>query len=300
MPESQHINSLTLIRSPPPLITDSALLVAANSTTTMQPPADQTTLLQQSQTLQLPPSTPPAMVSPAPGLPAISKKLFDAIRAGSYVDFAQFPAAKGRSIPPNSLEGQIVLIQASELVQTQRLVPDFATWVQCFAIYAAITIAHSPKRSQGLMAYMLNIAKASIKFQWPSGVVYDQNFRMEAANTPSMDWSKVDPSIYSQCFSNMAKSAAGWYQMCYSIDHCTESCMIKPRKRPLQADAPLAAKRPLQAPNDWPPICKNFNTFNGNCNRGARCRYKHWCNLCEKPGHFRAICPGQGNSTIPK
>ena len=175
----------------------------------MQFPSNQATLLQQQQVLQLPTSTPPAMVSPAPGLPTITKKLYDAICAGSYVDFAQFPAAKGRSIPPNSLDGQIVLVQASELMQTQRLVPDFATWVQCFAVYAAITIAHSPECAQGLMAYMHNIAKASIKFQWPSWVVYDQNFRTEAAGSPSMDWSKVDPSIYSQCFSNMAKSAAG-------------------------------------------------------------------------------------------
>ena len=69
------------------------------------------------------------MLSPGPGLPAISKKLYDAIQAGSYVDFAQFPAAKGRSIPPSSLDGHIVLVQASELVQAQRLVPDFATWI---------------------------------------------------------------------------------------------------------------------------------------------------------------------------
>ena len=263
--------------------------------------SDQASVLQQRQTLQLPSSTISAMLSPGPGLPAISKKLYDAIQAGSYVDFAQFPAAKGRAIPPSSLEGHIVLVQASELVQAQRLVPDFATWIQCFAIYAAIIIARAPERSQGLMAYMLNIAKASIKFQWPSWVVYDQNFRMEAANTPTMDWSKVDPSIYSQCFSNMAKSAAGWCQMCYSIDHCTDNCMIKPRKRPPPTDAPAAIKKPSQTPNnDWPPICRNFNTFNGNCSRGAKCRYRHWCNLCEKPGHYRANCPGQGNNSISK
>ena len=176
IPESQHINSLALIRNPPPLISDPALLAAANNMAATQFPSNQATLLQQQQVLQLPASTPPAMVSPAPGLPTITKKLYDAICAGSYVDFAQFPAAKGRSIPPNSLDGQIVLVQASELLQTQRLVPDFATWVQCFAVYAAITIAHSPERVQGLMAYMHNIAKASITFQWPSWVVYDQNF----------------------------------------------------------------------------------------------------------------------------
>lgn len=113
--ESQHISSLALISNPPPLITDPSLLAAANNTAAIQLPSDQASLLQHSQTLQLPSSTPSAMVSPGPGLPAISKKLYDAIHARSYVDIAQFPAAKGRSIPPTSLEGQI---QASELVQT--------------------------------------------------------------------------------------------------------------------------------------------------------------------------------------
>ena len=262
--ESKQISSLALISNLPPLITDLSLLAAANNTAATQLPSAQVALLQQN-ALQLPSSTPSSMVSPGPGLPAMSKKLCDAIHAGSYVDFTQFPAAKGRSIPPTSLEGQIVLVQASELVQTQRLVPDFATWIQCFAIYAAVTITHSPERAQGLMAYMLNIAKASINFQWPSWVVYDQNLRIEVANTPNMDWSKVDPSIYSQCFSNMAKSAAGWCQMCYSIDHCTENCMIKPRKRPPPTDAPAAIKKQSQAlNNEWPPIYRNFNMVNGN------------------------------------
>ena len=255
---------LALISNPPsPLITDPSLLANAAAMQSPLVPA------QHSQTLHLSASAfSAAMVSPGPELPAISKKLYDAIRAGSYVDFAQFPAAKGRSIPPTSLEGQIVLIQAAELTQTQRLVPDFATWIQCFALYAAIIIAHSPERAPGLMAYMLNIAKASIKFQWPSWVVYDQNFRIEAANT-RMDWSKVDPSIYAQCFSNMTKSSASWCQMCYSIDHCTENCMIKPRKRPPPTEAPAAIKKPPQTANDnWSPICRNFNTFNGNCSRG--------------------------------
>ena len=297
LPESEHTNSLALISNPPPLlITDPSLLANAAA---MQSPLNPA---QQSQTLHLSASAfSAAMVLPRPGLPAISKKLYDAIRAGSHVDFAQLAAAKGRSIPPTSLKGQIVLIQAAELIQMQWLVLDFATWIQCFALYAAIIIAHSPERAPGLMAYLLNIAKASIKFQRPSWVVYDQNFRIETANT-HMDWLKVDPSIYAQCFSNMAKSSTSWCQMCYSIDHCTENCMIKSRKTPPPTDAPAAIKKkPSQATNnDWPPICRNFNTFNGNCSRGVKCRYRHWCNLCEKPGHYRANCPGQGSNAIQK
>ena len=41
------------------------------------------------------------------------------------------------------------------------------------------------------MAYQMTIAKASMKYKWPSWVVYDQNFRQEAAGNPSQSWAKA-------------------------------------------------------------------------------------------------------------
>ena len=115
LPESQYISYLALISNPPSLITDQQL-------TTQQ----QCNLIKRQYSSNTKPysypqaPSPLCMLSPGPGLQAISKKLYDAIQAGSYVDFAQFPAAKGWSIPPSSLEGHIlVLIQASELVQAE-------------------------------------------------------------------------------------------------------------------------------------------------------------------------------------
>ena len=85
------------------------------------------------------------------------------------------------------MEGQVVIVQAAELLQTQCLVPDLATWVQCFSVYAAVVISTFPERAQGLMAYMTDIAKASVKYKWPSWVIYDQNYRMEAVETQKAD-----------------------------------------------------------------------------------------------------------------
>ena len=66
--------------------------------------------------------------------------------------------------------------------------------------------------------------------------------------------------IYAQCFSNMAKSSDSRRQMCYSIitDHCTENCMIKPRKWLPPSDASVVYSYLQQ---------------------GAKCGYRHWCDL---------------------
>lgn len=94
------------------------------------------------------------------------------------------------------------------------MIPDLATWIQCFCIYMAIVTEHKPERSKSLLAYLSTIAKASAKFSWPSWVVYDQNFRQEAADSGRKDWTKVDPSIYTQCFTNASLSWESWCRYC--------------------------------------------------------------------------------------
>ena len=37
-------------------------------------------------------------------------------------------------------------------------------------------------------------------------MVYDQNFRQEAAESGNLDWAKVDPSIYTQCFTGATQT----------------------------------------------------------------------------------------------
>ena len=112
------------------------------------------------------------------GLPAITKKLLQKIQANEYLDFGELPPAKGKTKSvPQSLEGQVIDIQAAELYKQRKIIPDLATWVQCFALYATVILAQEPERMADLMAYASIIAKASQKYRWPSWIVYDQNFR---------------------------------------------------------------------------------------------------------------------------
>ena len=140
-------------------------------------------------------SQPPApLVTIGIGLPGLPKKLIARVLANEYIDFSELPPAKGKGRPmPQSLEGQVIMVQATELLQARKIIPDLATWMQCFSIYAAALCAKYPARLPELMAYQTIIAKASQRYWWPSWVVYDQNFRQEAAGNPHQSWARVEP-----------------------------------------------------------------------------------------------------------
>ena len=222
------------------------------------------------------------------GLPALPKKLVERIRANEYIDFADLPPAKGKSRPLlQSLEGHVIVVQAADLAQPRRVIPDLATWSQCFALYVAV-LAPSQPRLADLMAYQSLIAKVSAKFKWPSWVVYDQNFQQDAVGNPQLAWAKVDPSTYAQCFTNQAISRENWCEKCQSLDHTSGNCPSRPRKRPWSAMTPQAQ------PGSNDDVCKKYNRFNGDCKFGKECRYLHICLKCREP-HPISRC--KANST---
>jgi hypothetical protein len=242
----------------------------------------------------------PKLVPTGPGMASLSKKLVDRIISGQYVDFAELPPAKGRMRSlPNAEEGHIVIIRAEDLAGSKKMIPDLATWLQCFCIYAAV---HEPARTKSLLAYATIIAKASLKYSWPSWVVYDQNFRQEVTDSGNKDWARVDPSIYTQCFTSAAISTEGWCRFCQSVDHSSEMCPVKASqsgsggftsastfsKRPGEQHSMPNRKR--AAPHSVNQICKKYNQFNGDCKFGEACIYQHRCKLCDKPGHLRGRC----------
>ena len=68
-------------------------------------------------------------------------------------------------------------------MESCKLIPDFATWVQCFSFYIAVITAKEPKRTKNMLAYLSLIAKCRLKYRWPSWLVYDQNFRQVVTMT---------------------------------------------------------------------------------------------------------------------
>ena len=94
------------------------------------------------------------LVSLGTGLQALPKKLVEKIRANEYIDFSELPPAKGKSRPlASNLEGQILVVQAADLMQAKRIIPDLATWSQCFALYVATLAPVQLERVAELMAY---------------------------------------------------------------------------------------------------------------------------------------------------
>ena len=58
-------------------------------------------------------------------LPALSKKLIARVLANEYIDFSEVPPAKGKGRPmPQSLEGQVIVVQVAKLLQTRKIIPD--------------------------------------------------------------------------------------------------------------------------------------------------------------------------------
>ena len=115
------------------------------------------------------------LVSIGVSIPALQKELVDKIRANEYVDFAELPPAKGKGRPvPQSVEGQIIVVQVANLMHIHKIIPNLATWCQCFAVYVAALIPPPPAIQTSRLHGLSLIARASQKYKWPSWVVYDQ------------------------------------------------------------------------------------------------------------------------------
>ncbi len=225
------------------------------------------------------------MVSLGAGLPPISKKLVERMQADEYIEFSELPPAKGKGrLNTQHGDNHLVVVQAADLLQSKRVIPDLATWSQCYVLYMAVLLAHKPGRLVDLMGYHALIARCSKKFRWPSWVVYDQNFRQDAAGNPDLQWAKVDPSLYAQCFTGQEASRENWCSKCQGLDHQSADCPYVTRKRPWNA-GPGAASSPQTRSSSWngQEICQKFNKFHGDCRHGKNCKYLHACSGCRGP-----------------
>ena len=223
------------------------------------------------------------LISIGDGLPAIPERLFQRIGDGDYIDFAELPPAKGKpKTLPAQLDGFPILIPLQEATgDSRKLIADFPSWVQCFSVYTAAMAMQHPQRLPSLMAYQSQTAKHAKKFKWPSWVIYDQNYRLEMAAKQEWDWSKTDPSMYTQCFLHaMDATQEGWCKFCQSLDHGSNNCSLAP---PHEKRSRVEGKS---------LHCRDFNTRRG-CSR-KECRFKHTCRYCHNR-HPGFKCPNRGN-----
>ena len=127
---------------------------------------------------------------------------------------------------------------------------------------------HQPHRILELMAYQTEIAKCAKKFKWPSCVIYDINFRQDAAANPTRFWAFAHPCMYTQCFTDMGKDATDkCCRSCQSLDHTTSSCPVTP-------PPPKTPRERIHVEAKWDSICRNYNS------KGCtfpKCVHQHVC-----------------------
>ena len=250
------------------------------------------------------------------GLPAILKRLHDKMLAWEYIDLAELPPARAMPKEPAlAATGNIWLVQSTDLARSQkRLIPDI-TWVQCFAIYTSVVATIFADRVPSMLGYTVDIIRASHQFRWPSWVIYDANYRREAAATGQTDWSKIDPSLYARCFTGWARNT-GWCDTCMTLDRDAADCPynqggdVNPTgtKRPRRMQGGQLTpfrKSNSQAGNQADAICFKYNKYGGDCMFGSCCQFKHICSVCAKEGlhmeHPKSRCPkGLQESTPSK
>ena len=121
-----------------------------------------------------------------------------------------------------------------------------------------------------MLGYMCYIVRVSHRFKWPSWVVYDQNFRSEAADNGTKEWARIDPSLYAQCFMGQAQSEEAWCRSCHSLDYNSDTCPLKPPQPKHAKPTPPQAHFAKST-----EVCRKYNRFGGDCHFGAKCKYVH-------------------------
>ena len=75
-----------------------------------------------------------------------------------------------------------------------------------------------------LMVYMVSITRAEEEYAEGALIRYDTAYRQQAAAYHSTTWSRVNPSLFSLCFTGKAQTSSRC-DLCRSSSHGTRECV---------------------------------------------------------------------------
>ena len=235
------------------------------------------------------------------GLPPVPPKLAAKIQKGEFVDMGEllpefWATAKDDEGAKPDLKSR-----------RGRKVTDIFTWVQCYASYTAVVAGPDPSRIPELMAYLKWIVCLSQDFAGLAWVRYDAAFRRQAALTGNWKWSQINATLYSMCFTGMARSTTRC-ELCMATTHTEKDCALQGTNDPGLTDrlktleslvvamSPQSGKvgrEPTREPSGEP--CRLWNQ--DRCTY-PKCRHSHVCSRCG--GHHRVMqCPTPGQRAGP-
>ena len=228
------------------------------------------------------------------GLPPVPAKLAERIGRWEYIEMYKllpefWPSQKATE------EGTS---KCSNRSTAKKRVQDINVWLQCYAMYVGVLATKSPDTVPELMAYMISILRASLEYEGLAWATYDAAYHRQAAATGHKQWSKVNPSLYTICFTGKARRAVRC-DLCLSAAHKTHECSLATDEDPdlvhrlkavesavvafstnSQGSAPTRGYRSSE-------VCRLFNEKR--C-RFRNCKYRHICRACEG-NHAAVDCP---------
>ena len=263
------------------------------------------------------PFLPSATIATFPGCPAIPHKLVKKIVAWEYIDLADLLPEQLRHDSTSSTTANVVILPelACDIQRRKkRQIPDIATWVQVYSIYMLVLSAHHPSSTSELIAYQLLIVQHSKKFEYPSWLQYDIEFRQWAAANQYTKWSQIHPQFYAYAFTARGKATA-WCPVCHldGGNHtydCPRFTFVQPRFQPgslpysshaFHSPSPSSSFIPRFSPakprippakRSKPDHCILFNKNKGSCPYGDDCKFTHKCARCQG-GHPVSSCPNK-------
>ena len=150
-----------------------------------------------------------------------------------------------------------------------------------------------------LIAYQLFIVQHSRKFDYPSWLHYDIEFRRWAAGNKFKQWSQIHPQFYALAFTARSR-VSNWCPVChvdggqhafdcprfrpahqptpYHPAAPVQHALFTPHQAPFKPPRPTPYRlRPPQEKRSKPEHCILYNKYDGNCPYGDNCRYYHVC-----------------------
>lgn len=208
----------------------------------------------------------PLLISPH--APPVPPAVVGRIWRGEYIEMAELlPEALRTSLSQEKKKDKRKKEQITSCQQ----------WTECFLTFVAIVARKQPERVGDLLAYTSLIVHYARQFKGPQWLVYDTNFRLQAAATSNQKWAEVSSSLWAMAF-----GGAEWQthcQTCSSLDHVKQDCPRQPE------DSAYDLRRTARTEDR--PICTRYNfSF---CT-SPTCGYRHICLDCHG-NHRKSACP---------
>ena len=107
----------------------------------------------------------------------------------------------------------------------KKRVQDINVLLQCYAVHIGVMATKFPNMVPELMLYMISILRASQEYEGLAWATYDAAYHQQATATGHKQWSKLNSSLYTICFTGIARKASRC-DLCLSTTHKTSECSL--------------------------------------------------------------------------